>query len=357
MALAVLATAARRAPPRAGVFAAACGTGGGRRAFADYKPDTATYDGGAKSHGRFAGTFRPQAAELPGLRKQLDGLNNASKHNAALANIANEGKIRSPEDLVRAFKDRRARLRVQNAQKQQEDIFLESTRFLRAGERWTFGNMAAYQRKVLDLMGATGWRRRMSADDPSVLHLEKELKVLEAMTPVELASNHKKVFTVEAVKLIAERSGATEKFVNQVLMEHDILRADRKWYAILEQFNKPLPRSFEDRQHMAEYDRPFSESETDMRDEMMDKERDGKEQKKPPRVKNVFYRKPTCGGNRWSTHAPRWYPARWKTRPERVGRHAAARGAPQQNIWKRHGTPPNQAYGRLAGVPHGGKKR
>lgn len=350
-AMATAAVAGLRVPLRTGFVAAVQ-----QRAFADYKPDTQNYDGAAKSHGRFAGTFRPTGAELPGMQKKLDGLNDASRHNAALARIASEGKIRSPEDAVRAFKDRRARLRQQNAQRQQEEIFLESTQFLREGERWTFGNMAAYQRKVLELMGATGWKRRMSADDPSVLHLEKELKVLEAMTPVELASNHKKVFTIEAIKLIAERSGATEKFVNQVIMEHDILRADRKWYAILEQFKKPLPRTFEDRQYMAEYDRPFSESERNMRDEMMDTHKE-RNRKSPPRVKNVFYRHPSCGGNRWSTKAPRWYPARWKTRPERLSRMSAANGGAQKNVWYKHNVGPNKAYGKLAGVPRGGKKR
>merc|ERR1719375_1574481 len=125
--------------------------------------------------------------------------------------------------------------------------------------------MMAYQRKILDLMGAYGWRRKIQADDPSIQHLEKELRVLEAMTPVELASNHKSVFTKESIKLIAEKSGTKESFVNQVIMEHDILRADRKWYKILEQFNRPVPKTFEDRQYYAEFDRPMSETENEIR--------------------------------------------------------------------------------------------
>merc|ERR1712072_1649903 len=152
------------------------------------------------------------------------------------------------------------------------EIFEESRQFLMHPERWTYGNMAAYQRKILDLMGAYGWRRRLQSDDPSIAHLEKEMKVLEAMTPVELASNHKSVFTKEAVKLIAEKSGTKEQFVNQVIMEHDILRGDRRWYKILEQFDRPLPKTFEDRQYLAEFDRPMSETEKEIRQEMIDQE-------------------------------------------------------------------------------------
>merc|ERR1719181_1048225 len=92
------------------------------------------------------------------------------------------------------------------------------------------------------------------------------------MTPVELASNHKRVFTKEAIKLIAEKSGQKEQFVHQVIMEHDILRADRRWYQILQQFDRPLPKTFEDRQFMAEFDRPVSETEKEVRQGMVDRE-------------------------------------------------------------------------------------
>merc|ERR1719160_1740647 len=152
-------------------------------------------------------------------------------------------------------------------------------------------------------MGAYGWRRRLQGDDPAIQHLEKELKVLEAMTPVEMASNHKSVFTRESVKLIAEKSGQREQFVYQVIMEHDVLRADRRWYKILQQFNRPIPKTFEDRQFYAEFDRPFSETEREIRQKMLEtEERRSKDRnQKPRRYKNIWYRHPSCGGNRWST--------------------------------------------------------
>ena len=50
------------------------------------------------------------------------------------------------------------------------------------------------------------------------------------MTPVELASNHKSVFDAQAMSLIAEKAKVTVGFVRQVIMEHDVLRADRRWY-------------------------------------------------------------------------------------------------------------------------------
>merc|ERR1711957_482286 len=99
---------------------------------------------------------------------------------------------------------------------------------------------------------------------------------------------------------MGEKSGCTVKFVDQVIMEHDILRADRRWYKIRTQFGKPLPETFDDRGEMAEYDRPYSETEKEMRDEMMEKQRLIREHKKPPRVNCIYYRHPTVGGNRWS---------------------------------------------------------
>merc|ERR1712216_436668 len=107
-----------------------------------------------------------------------------------------------------------------------------------------------------------------------------------------------------------------------VIMEHDILRADRKWYMILEQFSRPLPQTFEDRQLMAEYDRPFSETEKEMRQQMIDKQTQlGQERKiAPKRYKNIWYRHPTCGGNRWSARPPRWYPVVFKMRSARLAR-------------------------------------
>ncbi|CAK9037092.1 unnamed protein product [Durusdinium trenchii] len=216
-----------------------------------------------------------------------------------------------------SWRARQERLRANNDQRQQEDVFNESKKFLMESDIWTFGNMLAYQRKLLDLLGANSWRRRLSADDPNIQYLEKELRVLEAMTPVELASNHKSVFNSRSIALIAEKSNTTVKFVNQVILEHDVLRADRRWYQILAQFDRPQPKSFEDRSFMAEYDRPFSQSEDDMREEMIEKQQRIQSKKKSKRLTWIWYRHPSCGGNRWSTRPPRWYPAQWKTRPER----------------------------------------
>jgi len=222
--------------------------------------------------------------------------------------------------VLEGLRERQVRLRKNSDLKTQEQLFGELKEFLMASERWTYGSMLAYQRKVLDLMGANSWRRRLSSDDPNVEHLEKELRVLQAMTPVELASNHKSVFTKEAIALIAEKSNTTERFVDQVLMEHDMLRGDRRWYQILHQFGRPQPKTYEDRSFMAEYDRPWSQSELDIRQEMMDQQQERTKNKKQPRISWIWYRHPSCGGNRWSTRPPRWYPVNWKMRAERRAR-------------------------------------
>lgn len=254
------------------------------------------------------------SAEMPAHHKALQQL--SEKLAAPLSSLVGD-LAGSP---VQALQERNARLRQGADLRKQEEVFESSRSFLMEPETWTYGNMAAYQRKVLELAGATGWRRRIASDEPSILHLEKELRVLEAMTPAELMSNHKSVFTPESKKLIAEKAGTTVKYVDQVIMEHDILRADRRWYKILTQFGRALPKTFEDRQFMGEYDRPFSESELQYQEEMLEKHRMKSERKKPPRMNNVYFRTPTCGGNRWTTRPPKWYPVQWRMRPERQDR-------------------------------------
>ncbi|CAJ1389397.1 unnamed protein product [Effrenium voratum] len=244
-------------------------------------------------------------------------------------------------DMMSSYRDRQARLRARADQQHQSDIFNEAKRFMMEPEMWTFGSMLAYQRKLMDLLGAHSFRRRFATDDPSLAYLEKALRVLEAMTPVELASNHKRVFTPQAIELIGEKSNTSARFVKQVILEHDILRGDRRWYQILAQFDRPQPQSFEDRSFMAEYDRPFSETEIEMRQEMMDKQERIHKDKKV-RLSWIWYRHRSCGGNRWSTRPPRWYPAQWKTRTARRSRLAGV-GVPGG------GGDRGKPWGRLAG--------
>ncbi|CAK0789609.1 unnamed protein product [Prorocentrum cordatum] len=120
-----------------------------------------------------------------------------------------------------------------------------------------------------------------------------------------------------------------------------------------EQFGKPLPKSFEDRNDWAEYDRPFSETENEMREDMMEaSQRSRPPNQKPPRIRWIWYRHPSCGGSRWSSRPPKWYPVNWKMRPERKLRMAGVgvpggggdRGTPRgglQRFWKQGGWQPS----------------
>jgi len=299
--------------------------------------------------------FRPAA--VPGAKLGARQGEGTAPHHLALQRLAElapelpgsgDGK-----GVLQSLRERRVRLRANADRTTAEETYVAAREFLLAPDRWTYGNMLAYQRKVLELMGATGWRRRLMQDEKSVVDLEKELTVLEAMTPAELASNHKSVFNSESVKLIAEKSKQTERFVKQVILSHDMLRADRRWYKILEQFGKPLPKSFEDRNDWAEYDRPFSETENEMREDMMEaSQRSRPPNQKPPRIRWIWYRHPSCGGSRWSSRPPKWYPVNWKMRPERKLRMAGVgvpggggdRGTPRgglQRFWKQGGWQPS----------------
>merc|ERR1719265_2527475 len=79
-----------------------------------------------------------------------------------------------------------------------------------------------------------------------------------------------------------------------------------------------MPQTFEDRQFYAEFDRPMSGTENQIRNEMMKKAQANNF--KPKRYRHIWYRHPTCGGNRWSTRPPKWYPQQWFMRKDRQNR-------------------------------------
>lgn len=192
-------------------------------------------------------------------------------------------------------------------------VFSEGVKLLMQPEVWTYGAFLNYQRKMIDLLGGHTWRHKLTQqNDPNIEHLEKETRVLEAMTLPELRSNHYSVFDTESKKMIAEKANATVEFVDQVLMMHDAMRADRRWYKIRQQFGRRLPTDFADRQQMAEMDRPPSQLEKkDMRSRQK-KMTEFSRNTKIPRIRGPYKRHPSCGGNQWSTQPPRWYP-RWKS--------------------------------------------
>ena len=97
-------------------------------------------------------------------------------------------------------------------------------------------------------------------------------------------------------------------FHNQLLDTHDMLRGDRRWYQIREQFGRRLPTSFEDRKQLAIWDRPRCRTDiAHMRKAMWTRTRlkGGKQVK---RWTSATYRHRSVGGDRWSTQPPKWVP-------------------------------------------------
>jgi hypothetical protein len=184
---------------------------------------------------------------------------------------------------------------------------------------WTYGAMLEWTDKILDLSGSTGVRGKMSTKTQEVENLEKSKRVLEAMTTAELASNDKRVFTHEALKLIAKKAEADLDYVNQVLTQHDMLRGDRRWMQIRKQYGRPFPATWSDRQLEAEFDRPPSKSEKDYhkrQQELMMFQRN-KEDKPFPKFTGAYYRHPSRGPARWLRVPPKWYP-NWSARPKSI---------------------------------------
>jgi len=213
--------------------------------------------------------------------------------------------------------DLRSYVPIETQEERVTRIFQESMKMLLSFDRWTYGAYLAYQQRFFELIGGHDLKTKvLRQNDPNIAHVEKETRVLKAMTSAELRSNHHSVFTRETKLLIAEKADVTLHFVDQVIMMHDALRADRRWYQIRQQFNRRLPVDFLDRQQMAEEDRTSSELEK----KEMKRQQEVQywyftkvQRKKLPRITSQYIRHPSVGGNRWSTQPPRWYP-RWPKR-------------------------------------------
>ena len=192
------------------------------------------------------------------------------------------------------------------------EAFQKSISHLLAAPLWTYGAMRHYQEQMLELTGAHSLQSRVSGESELTRKLRKNIKILEAMSARELASNHKEVFTAMDRRLIAEKAGVELDAVDNLIREHDMLRADRRWYKIRMQFNRPLPRTPEEREVLATRDRPLSETEKQILKEEQNKQVNkymGKMKMQYPKpVTNLFFRHPSKGFDRWRTTPPKNQP-------------------------------------------------
>lgn len=221
--------------------------------------------------------------------------------------------------------DRWRKYTVQDQRENGVEIFRRMQGELLRPEKWTFDAFRLYNVQLYDAYGGnTGkakptqkkneldedfaervaeWEQDLAKkQDPSVRALRQKIKILDAMNPVELASNHKSIFTQSAKKLIAQAAGVPLKEVDAIILEHDGLRADRKWYQTRLAMHLPLPSTLEERERWAVLDRPFSRTEMELarahqKEKMQAAQRS---QKSPKRISSYVFRRPSKGISRWS---------------------------------------------------------
>ena len=201
-----------------------------------------------------------------------------------------------------------------------EKVFSESIKFLLERDLWTFGALRHYQERMLELTGGTSLQSRLQGDNEIVKKIKTNIRILDTMDPFELASNHKDIFTPLSKRLIAEKANVEEDAVENLIREHDMLRADRRWYKIRQQFNRPLPRTSEEREILATRDRPLSQTEKELvkREQLkqVHKHMNMKKLTQAKAVNNLYYRHPSKGFDRWRTRPPRQEPV--FSRPPRI---------------------------------------
>ena len=193
-------------------------------------------------------------------------------------------------------------------------LFRESMDNLMSAPLWTFGAFRHYQERMLELLGGVGfkgWVQR-NQKNPLLDRTRRSIAILSAMNPYELASNHKSVFSSESKRLIAEKAGVPVKLVEELIAEHDMLRGDRRWYQIRQQFGRDLPKSAEEREILAQRDRPLSQTEKevlrDQKAKSIAKQKDTLRLTKPKPIQGLYFRHASKGFDRWRKHTPRTQP-------------------------------------------------
>jgi len=206
-----------------------------------------------------------------------------------------------------------------------EEVFRKMQSKLLEGKYWTFDAFRMYNLELFDCYGGnktkakpTQKKNELNEDfeqrvakweedtlkkiDPSVRAVRQKIKILDAMNSVELSSNHKSIFRQISKRLIARKAGVDMKEVESLILEHDGLRADRKWYQTRMLMKQELPKTMEERERWANLDRPFSRTEMDLakrhQEERMKTAK--REQKAPKRITSYVFRTPSKGISRWT---------------------------------------------------------
>jgi hypothetical protein len=205
------------------------------------------------------------------------------------------------------------------------EVFRKMQHKLLEGDLWTFEAFRRYNLELYELYGGNKgkakpeqkrneldedyaerlkkWEQDLAkSQDPSIRAVRQKIRILDVMNPVELASNHKSIFTRSAKRLIAQKAQVAYKEVEALLLEHDGLRADRKWYKTRLVMNLPLPSTMEEREHWATLDRPFSRTEIEMGEahQSMRMKTAKRKAKAPARITSYVFRTPSKGISRWN---------------------------------------------------------
>eukprot|EP00920_Eleutheroschizon_duboscqi_P016705 GHVT01039546.1.p2 GENE.GHVT01039546.1~~GHVT01039546.1.p2 ORF type:complete len:204 (+),score=38.28 GHVT01039546.1:92-703(+) len=84
----------------------------------------------------------------------------------------------------------------------------------------------------------------------------RAVRVLSALTSSELQSDDDRRLSPEAIRLLAEAGGTTQRTVEKLLDVHASYKGDRTWFMRRLELRIPLPKTKEDAMLEAAYDRP-----------------------------------------------------------------------------------------------------
>lgn len=222
--------------------------------------------------------------------------------------------------------------------KEPEEIFQAWWRKLMNPELFTFGAyrevaafvystdvMPEYARNLLfKAMQDKDSKFMPESEKKTLAEYMNAIQILNAMSPAELASNDYRVFTPLSIELIKEKANCTQRDFEMMLSMYEGMRSVRRTMKILKQYDRPLPKDFQELRWMQAAEQGDPSPGTFTYDKIMmplaharfapGKSRKLMQQQVNEQQNNRLWPEEEryAGGDRWSTRPPLWAPHNWR---------------------------------------------
>uniref|UniRef100_A0A0G4I561 Uncharacterized protein n=1 Tax=Chromera velia CCMP2878 TaxID=1169474 RepID=A0A0G4I561_9ALVE len=287
-------------------------------AYSQYRHHSGLYKSGSSSE------FNPRGNQPIGLLG--DGTSRRAREGRArrgpMDRLADVFSVLSESRVTELIGDRYTSFQQERGERKKNEAFRYTTDLMmETPGKFTYRAFLKMLRKLAEhnLAGedvVSRVRKRLSPkEDESMSELKKRIRMLEAMTPDELDSDQREIFSHSALKLIAEAAESEKRDVEQLLSEHEQRKVIRSWFMRRKELGIPLPRDQEELQDYAKVDVPrfYASKAFGAQQDPID-DRDGRKLPKSSRWRRVWLaqRSVVPKVTYWMKHIPSKHFDRWR---------------------------------------------